>query len=270
MKKGTFGLIVMILILLAVFGYALLQIINITSEYRNGEDSYVELEQFVSMPEIREEPAVVEETEPAEDAAEEPTESEPEKLHFDVQWPDVDFEALAKVNEDVVGWIYIPGTVINYPVVQGSDNKYYLNHLFNGSRNSSGCIFMDYYVPADFSAMNSSIHGHHMRNGSMFAGICKYKNQSYYDQHPLGLLLTPDGNYVVQFFSGYACKSTSDAWSDSFEPEEFQRWLDKRLEKSAFACEVTPTAEDRVLTLSTCTYEFKDARFVLHGLLIPA
>ena len=156
MKKGNLGLIVLILILLAVFGYALLQIIHITGEYRSGEDSYVELEQFVSMPEIREE------TTDAVRETEETTETQPEKEQFDVQWPAVDFEALAKVNEDIVGWIYIPGTVINYPIVQGADNYYYLNHLFNGNRNSSGCIFMDYYVPEDFSAMNSSIHGHHM------------------------------------------------------------------------------------------------------------
>ena len=260
MKINRFLVTVLIIILLGVFGYALFQILNITSEYQGGENSYAELEQFVSIPEIQEEPVV--ETMVSEEGE--------EKVHFDVQWPEVDFEALKQVNNDVVGWIYISGTKINYPIVQGNDNKYYLTHLFDGRRNSSGCIFLDYYAESDFTSLNSVLHGHHMRNGSMFAQLCKYKEQSHYDAYQLGLLLTPDGNYVVQFFSGYVCKSDANAWNFGFTPEQYESWLADIQKKSAFDSPVTPTTEDRVLTLSTCSYEFKDARFVLHGVLIPA
>ena len=252
MKK--FICILLILALLAVLGCCLWQIVGITDEYQAGEQAYEELEQYFVMPE----------TVPVETADTEET-VEAETAPVQIQWPEVDFEALAQVNSDIVGWLYIPGTVINYPVVQGADNEYYLKHLFNGKTNSSGCIYLDCGAEGDFSSMNSVLHGHHMKNGSMFAGICKYKDQSYFDEHPTAMLLTPDGNYQVEFFSGYVCEVTADAWDYDFD----ESWLDKRIRSSYFAAEVTPTMDDRILTLSTCSYEFKDARFVLHGILIP-
>ena len=252
MKK--FICILLILALLAVLGYCLWQIVGITDEYQAGEQAYEELEQYFVMPE----------TVPVETADTEET-VEAETAPVQIQWPEVDFEALAQVNSDIVGWLYIPGTVINYPVVQGADNEYYLKHLFNGKTNSSGCIYLDCGAEGDFTSMNSVLHGHHMKNGSMFAGICKYKDQSYFDEHPTAMLLTPDGNYQVEFFSGYVCEVTADAWDYDFD----ESWLDKRIRSSYFAAEVTPTMDDRILTLSTCSYEFKDARFVLHGILIP-
>ena len=253
MKK--FICILLILVLLGVLGYCVWQIVGITDEYQAGVEVYEELEQFVVMPE----------TVPVETTADEETvevETEPAAI----QWPEVDFEALSQVNGDIVGWLYIPGTVINYPVVQGADNEYYLKHLFNGKTNSSGCIYLDCGAEGDFTSMNSVLHGHHMKNGSMFAGICKYKDQSYFDEHPTAMLLTPDGNYLVEFFSGYVCEVTADAWDYDFD----DAWLDKRIRSSYFEADVVPTTEDRILTLSTCCYDFKDARFVLHGILVPA
>ena len=253
MKK--FICILLILALLAVLGYCLWQIVGITDEYQAGEQVYEELEQYIVMPET----VPVETTDTEENV-------EAETAPVQIQWPEVDFEALAQVNSDIVGWIYVPGTVINYPVVQGADNEYYLKHLFNGKTNSSGCIYLDCGAEGDFASMNSVLHGHHMKNGSMFAGICKYKDQSYFDEHPTAMLLTPDGNYQVEFFSGYVCEVTADAWDYDFD----EAWLDKRIRSSYFDAEVTPTMDDRILTLSTCCYDFKDARFVLHGILVPA
>ena len=252
MKK--FICILLILALLAVLGYCLWQIVGITDEYQAGEQVYEELEQYIVMPEtVHVETTVQDETIEAETAP------------VQIQWPEVDFNALAQVNGDIVGWLYIPGTVINYPVVQGEDNEYYLKHLFNGKTNSSGCIYLDCGAEGDFASMNSVLHGHHMKNGSMFAGICKYKDQSYFDEHPTAMLLTPEGNYLVEFFSGYVCEVNADAWDYDFD----ESWLDKRIRSSYFDAEVSPTMDDRILTLSTCSYEFKDARFVLHGILVP-
>ena len=253
MKK--FICILLILVLLGVLGYCVWQIVGITDEYQAGVEVYEELEQFVVMPE----------TVPVETTADEET-VETETAPAELQWPQVDFDALAQVNGDIVGWLYIPGTVINYPVVQGADNEYYLKHLFNGKTNSSGCIYLDCGAEGDFTSMNSVLHGHHMKNGSMFAGICKYKDQSYFDEHPTAMLLTPDGRYEVKFFSGYVCETTSDAWDYDFD----EAWIDKRIRSSYFDADVIPTTEDHILTLSTCSYEFTDARFVLHGVLIKA
>ena len=250
MKK--FISILLILVLLGVLGYCVWQIVGITDEYQAGVEVYEELEQFVVMPE----------TVPVETTAdEEIVEAETEPAA--IQWPEVDFEALSRVNGDIVGWLYIPGTVINYPVVQGDDNEYYLKHLFDGKTNSSGCIYLDCGAEGNFTSMNSVLHGHHMKNGSMFAGICKYKDQSYFDEHPTAMLLTPDGRYEVKFFSGYVCETTSDAWDYDFD----EAWIDKRIRSSYFDADVIPATEDKILTLSTCSYEFTDARFVLHGIL---
>lgn len=261
MKKAIFLLLV--LALLGVMGFSLWKILGITAEYQGGEDSYNELEQFVAIPET--EPATegpAPETQPGEET-EPPTEPAP-------LWPEVDFKALAEVNDDVVAWIYVPGTQINYPVVQGKDNDYYLNHLFNGKRNSSGCIFLDFGAEGDFTSMNSVLHGHHMKNGSMFANVCKYKTQQFYDEHPTGMLLTPGGNYEIQFFAGYVCSTSANAWDIGFDEADFAKWLDKGIRKSYFESDVTPTTQDRVITLSTCSYEYDDARFVVHGILVPA
>ena len=253
MKK--FICILLILVLLAVLGYCVWQIVDITDEYQVGEQAYEELEQYIVMPET-----VPVETTDTEEIV------EAETAPAQIQWPQVDFDALAQVNGDIVGWLYVPGTVINYPVVQGDDNEYYLKHLFDGKYNSSGCIYLDCGAEGNFTSMNSVLHGHHMKNGSMFAGICKYKDQSYFDEHPTAMLLTPDGNYLVEFFSGYVCEVTADAWDYDFD----ESWLDKRIRSSYFAADVIPTTEDHILTLSTCSYEFTDARFVLHGILVPA
>ena len=115
--------------------------------YKEGQDSYESLEQYVSF-----ETAATEPLPPAQ--TEEPVETETEEPDK-TQWPKVDFVQLEAINPDVVGWIFIEGTNINYPVVQGEDNDYYLSHLLDRSSNSSGSIFLDAYCAPDFSDSHS-------------------------------------------------------------------------------------------------------------------
>jgi len=113
-------------------------------------------------------------------------------------------------------------------------------------------------------------YGHHMNNGTMFNQITKYKDQSFYDDHPVCLVMTPNGNYKLEFFAGYVIDMNSQAWKMEFaSDEEYDQWLEDAISKSAFTSTVEPTAQDRVVTFSTCTYEYNDARFVLAGILKP-
>ena len=92
-----------------------------------------------------------------------------------------DFTKLVELNDQSVGWITIDGTAIDYPVVQGDDNSYYLTHDFNNSSSIQGSIFMDYRNQPDFSDWNNIVYGHNMDNGSMFGALVKYRKQAFYE-----------------------------------------------------------------------------------------
>ena len=263
MKKVVMSLL--IVCLLGVFVFSAWQLIGTLSEYHKGEQAYADLEQFISVPET-----VPRATTPVKATAPEAEETEPTQeptMPEENPFPEVDFEALKAINPDVVGWIYIPDTKVNYPIVQGKDNDQYLKRLITGEYNSSGSIFLDAEVPRDFSGRNSIIYGHRMNNGSMFADIVKYKEQEFYDTHSTVMLLTPEGNYCVHLFSAYITDAWGDSWTISFVDETFDMWLQARQEASCFASDVVPSVTDKVLTLSTCTYETQDGRFVVHGIL---
>lgn len=251
--KRTLPLILLCIAFLAIAVFSGYQLFGILSEYWEGEQTYHELEQYVN---------VNPSTTPT---VEEEAEDDP---HAGIVWPEVDFDSLKEVNDDVVGWIYLEGTEINYPVVRGDDNSYYLNKLYDGTGNGSGSIFMDFRNEPNFVDKNNILYGHSMKNGTMFTAIKRFKHQEYYDEHPYALLVTPEKNYKVEFFSGYVANVEQDAWDYYFDTDEdFQHWLDSSKSKSTFASNITPTAEDRVLTLSTCTYEFDNARYVLVGVM---
>ena len=256
--------IVLILFFFAVFLFAGWKLLEIFGEYRQGEEEYRQMEQFVVLPESVQGATL--QTQPAESQGE--TVAAANSDQNPIRWPKVDFEALQKMNPDIVGWICVEGTKINYPIVQGKNNDQYLYRTVTGKRNSAGSIFLDAKAEPDFSDRNSPIYGHNMKNGSMFADVTDYKSQKFYNKHPVALLMTPDGNFVVKLFSGYTTKDSSDAWDMEFSDQEFQKWLDKRVQKSYFKAKVKPDSQDYILTLSTCTYETDDARFVLHGILV--
>ena len=232
---------------------------KIRSEYRVGEDAYDDISHMVSLPPKT---AV-----PQPSATSESGGAETQPDEDDTIWPEVDFAALREINPDIVAWIYIEGTEINYPVVQGEDNDYYLKHLFNGEWNGSGCIFLDSRNDASFADRHSIIYGHHRKNGTMFTGLDKYKKQEFFDDHPVALLITPEKSDKVEFFAGYVAAPQDDAWEIGFTEAEFEVWLQNAADRSCFTSEIAPIASDRILTLSTCSYEFDDARFVLAGVL---
>lgn len=258
-----------IVLCLGVMIFSGIQICRELLVYHEGDESYQELETYIVIPEAPVQTPAAETTETPSDAPVTDRTPEPEKTDG-ILWPEVDFAALAEINPDVVGWIYCEGTVISYPVVQGTDNDYYLKHMFDGTVHKSGCPFLDAGNHSDFSDTHSVIYGHYLKSGSMFQSLSNYKKQAYYDEHPTLLLLTPDQNYVIRLFAGYVCPGDGDAWQLSFRSdEELEKWLQTACRKSTFASGITPTATDRIITLSTCSYEFEDARYVVLGILTP-
>lgn len=180
----------------------------------------------------------------------------------------IDFESLTAINPDVWAWIYLEDTDISYPVVQGTDNEYYLNHLITGEYNIAGSIFLDYENHRDLSNKNSILYGHHVDDGSMFSDLHLYKNQAFYDSHPAYELITANMVYQVEIFAGYVANTSQSAWRLDFQSdEEYRSWIREIKNQSFFISSVTPEAQDKVITLSTCSFEYDDARFVLHGVL---
>ena len=182
----------------------------------------------------------------------------------------IDFLSLEKINPDVVAWLVAEGTALDYPVVQGKDNDYYLGHLFTGKPNKMGSIFMDYRNSGDFSDKNTIIYGHNMKNGSMFSTITKYKNQDYYNLHPTMLLHTPSGDFKIELFAGIILDGNNGAVQTNFKDDhDFQNYIDSLKKVSSFKSNTGVNADDRIITLCTCSYEFKNARYALFGKLTP-
>lgn len=191
-----------------------------------------------------------------------------DQVPTDDSFPSVDFNALRQINPEIVAWLFIPGTSINYPVLQGSDNSYYLNHLADGTRNRCGSIFLDYRSSPDFSDRNTIIHGHNMGNGTMFQDLTLYKSHEFFDDHPNGYLLTPKEKYTITFFAGSLVTVDSDAWKRDFSGDAaFNTWLDDILSAASVHTELQPNSSDQIVSLSTCSYEFQDARWVLQGFI---
>lgn len=262
--KRKIPLLFLCMLFLGIAMYAGIRLWKQWQEYKVGRETYASMTQYIQFAESL--PAETEQTgAPGTISGTTETEAMDETL-----WPTVDFESLQVLNPDVAAWIYLEGTAINYPVVLGSDNSEYLYKLVDGTNNGAGSIFMDYRNLPDFSGRNTILYGHHMKNKTMFAPITNYQDQAFYEEHPTCLILTPEGNYKLEFFAGFVANLNGDAWKLEFDSdEEYGEWLEQAMASSTFESVITPTPQDRVVTLSTCSYEYDDARYVLMGILVP-
>lgn len=186
----------------------------------------------------------------------------------------VDWKALKKVNPDVQGWLYQKGTVINYPVVQGTDNDTYLHTRFDKQWSGGGTLFVDCRMEKDFKGFNSIIYGHHMKDGSMFRSIRGYtKEDGYYDKHKTLELATPHGNYHLVVFSAFITKATDeDTYKMTYGEAEKQAYIDRAWEQSELPItrdSVDVTKNDRLVTLSTCAYDYEEARYIVMCKMVP-
>lgn len=172
----------------------------------------------------------------------------------------IDFSKLKEENKDIVAWIYSEGTPINYPIVQTNNNSYYLSRMINRDYNKAGTIFMDYRNNENFSDDNTIIYGHNMKNNTMLGTITKYTNQDYYEKHKEMYLLTQNKNFKIELVSGYIVPENSNIYNldNSFEFVN---------ENTTFKSDINVSSNDKLITLSTCSYEYEKARYVLIGIL---
>ncbi len=239
------------IVFLGVFLFSLYKVVGIVWEYRQIDNFYDETNRnFVQIPQQR------------------------EGSGSDDLFPEVDFKALQKQNEDVIGWIYIENTNISFPILKGKTNKQYLFQSYKKEYLTAGSIFIDYRCSSDFCDKNTVIYGHNMHNGSMFGSLKKYKSDEYKNKHPYIYILMPDGTQnkyeVIAFYQAavdgpvYRLPLEADCAEEDFEKlAETVRSgnQNSNMKKMKY--------EDRFITLSTCTQDSReDVRVAITAKLV--
>ena len=179
----------------------------------------------------------------------------------------VDFKKLKSENNDVVAYIKVNNTNIEYPIVKTSNNNFYLNHSFDKSKNSRGWIFADYKNKFDNTDKNIVIYGHNMRDGSMFGSLKNILNEEWYNntENMNITFLTENGNYIYKVFSIYKIESEDYYIKTNFKNDaDYEKFLNIIKNRSIKNFDVKVKASDKILTLSTCANNNK-YRIVLHA-----
>lgn len=238
-------------IVLLISGY---QVFQILTEYQKGTDLYDGVAA-----------QVVEHITPSKQASETASEeTDPKAVPISV-----DFSALMQQNSDIIGWIYCEGTPISYPVVQSYDNDYYLRRMLDGNHNDSGTIFMDYRNDPGFGDACTFIYGHNMKNDSMFGTLTNYTSQDYYENHPVIWFLTEEKTFKIELFGGMVVSPDSEIYQMIKEETLLTEDLNWIAEQSDFHTDMDLSQVQQIVILSTCSYAYEDARYVLAGKLVP-
>lgn len=164
--------------------------------------------------------------------------------------------------DNSIGWIYIPDTNINYPIMQSEDNEYYLHRSYDGSYLYSGSIYLDWRCKSDFSGDVNMLYGHNMQNGSMFADVLNFVNEDYFDSHKYSWLTTEDSVYRIEFFSVSQPQSYSGVYNVQRAGD---KWLKKLKSYSIIYRNPNVNEDDQMISLFTCTNSEGSSRTVLTG-----
>ena len=176
------------------------------------------------------------------------------------------FIELLKTNKEIVGWINVPNTKVDYPIVKTSNNNFYLNHNILKKEDSSGAIFMDFRNDIEIMDKNTILYGHNMKNGTMFKGLMKYKDEDFLKENKIISFSTLYEDIKWEIFSAYVTDTNFYYIQVNFKNSyEYESFLNNIKGKSMFDTSIDLNSSDNILTLSTCSYEFDDARFVIHA-----
>lgn len=186
----------------------------------------------------------------------------------------IDFNKLKEINPDVVGWIRVSTTNIDYPILKASDNSFYLNKDINKQSNTCGSLFMDYQNASDFSDNNTVIFGHNLALGNMFSGlydIARNKNGTDIDV----TIITETKSTKYKVFSSYIENPNGESIVPGLnQKEEYQNFIDRAIQRSSINYNVEATTENKMVTLSTCDNSGRK-RTIVHAiktsdLIIPS
>ena len=184
---------------------------------------------------------------------------EHEKLPYDIHW-----ETLYETNPNIVAWIKIEGTEVNYPIVQGDNNQYYLTHTVAETENKCGSIFLDYENTSDLSDKNTIVYGHNMKNGSMFRTITKYEKAEFFQEHPSVWILTPSYQIEYTLLSAHFTPLKGSTYDLHFENDsEFNNFLLKEKNNSIYDTNIPINNVKQTVILSTCKGSKNVNRFVV-------
>lgn len=244
---------VILVVAACVFVFAAYNLIDILLEYKKGTDTYASIDNDVLT-----------------DGDQTITITDENGQETTVSIPFVyDEAALKAINSYAIGYIYIPSIDIRLPMVQYTDNDYYLHHLIDGTYNSSGCLFEDYRITDGINSSNVIIYGHNMKNGSMFGLLKYYKSSSYYFTGDNNKIYIYTGNEVREYtiFSCYVSDPISDTYTYNFsDVATMRKWAERMKSQSLYDTGVDISNSTQVITLSTCTNDGED-RFIVHATL---
>lgn len=243
------------IIAVCVLVYAGYQLTMIFMEYKEATDEYDQIEAFTDTNEVVTYNADYDLGDPFN----------PNFTPTQVNWQD-----LVSLNSEIYAWIEFENAEmgINYPIAKGVDNLYYLEHTVNGTANSSGSIYIDCENDPYFHDTNTFIYGHNMKNGSMFGNLKKYKNAEFFAGNEYFWIYTPDSRSRYKIFAFYEPAADSDAymwWSDFCD--EYTAYLQTAKANSMYDTGVGVEADDKIVTLSTCTSR-DEYRFIVQAKLI--
>ena len=177
-------------------------------------------------------------------------------------------EDVREVCSNAVGWLYVPDTGLDYPIAQGDDNSFYLSHGLDGESDPFGLPVLDYRCAGDFSGYNSVIYAHNYENMAMFAPVGLFRENSYMDSHPRGCIITDRGREEIEFFAYLTVPADSPVYNTVFITDKDRReYAELLLHTAAYHSDITAEelSQKRLVLLSTCTFEYDEARGVLAG-----
>jgi len=187
------------------------------------------------------------------------------------EWvPYVDFEELnAQFQGVTAAWLYLEGTVIDYPVMHYRNNDYFLRRLPDGTSHRNGSLYIDYRNNTDFTDRNTLIYGHNMRSGDMFGILKEYMKQEFYEQHPVLYIYTPTRDFALVLFAAYKLDSAVEVPPMQFrDDDDFLRHISNIKRRSYFRSDVEVTADDLIVSLCTCEASHVNSRLIVVGKLV--